>query len=39
MRNAIPHHSESQGKTLSESVTIPDVIRDHPMVVRYFSMK
>lgn len=39
MRNAIPHHREFQGKTLSARVTRPEVIRDHPMVVRYLSIK
>lgn len=36
INNAIPHQRESPGSILSNSVTIPEVISDHPTVVRYF---
>jgi hypothetical protein len=36
IRNAMPHHNELPGKIFSKSVTIPDVMSDQPMVVRYF---
>ena len=38
IKKAIPHQTEFPGRTVSKSVTTPEVISDHPIVVLYLSI-
>ena len=38
IKKAIPHQTEFPGRTVSKSVTTPEVISDHPIVVLYFNI-